>query len=155
MLNWLKNLISPPEPAGPPQLIQRFDSSQATISTNGITVAEDGWHLNAAEAVTFRLFEVEPGDIENGMLSYSASVRSEEVVGQGYLEMWCQFPGQGEFFSKGLNNPVKGSNNWASYEIPFYLKKSQTPDILKLNFTFEGGGQVWLKDIEVSFTPFK
>ena len=155
MLNWLKNLLSSPEPAGPPRLIRRFDSSQATISTSGITVAEDEWHLTAAEAVTFSLFEVEPGDIENGMLSYSASVRSEEVVGQGYLEMWCHFPGQGEFFSKGLNNPVKGSNNWTSYDIPFTLKKSQAPDLLKLNFTFEGCGQVWLKDIEVNFTPFK
>jgi hypothetical protein len=155
MLNWLENLFSPPEPAGPPRLIQRFDGSQATISSSSIIADTEGWHINTDESVTVRLFELDPGDIENGMVTYRASIKSEAVKGQGYLEMWCRLPGQGEFFSKGLDNTVKGSNDWASYEIPFYLKKNQNPDLLKLNFTLEGGGKVWLKDIEVDFTPFK
>jgi hypothetical protein len=155
MLNWLKNLFSPPEPAGPPRLIQRFDGSRATISSSSIIADAEGWHINTDESVTVRLFELDPGDIENGMVTYRASIKSEAVKDKGYLEMWCRLPGQGEFFSKGLDNTVKGSNDWASYEIPFYLKKNQNPDLLKLNFTLEGGGKVWLKDIEVSFTPFK
>jgi hypothetical protein len=155
MLSWLKNLFSPPEAAGPPRLIQRFDGSQATISSNLIIADAEGWHIDSDESVTVHLFELDPGDIENGMVTYRASIKSEAVKDQGYLEMWCRIPGQGEFFSKGLDSTVKGSNDWASYEIPFYLKKNQNPDLLKLNFTLEGGGKVWLKDIEVSFTPFK
>lgn len=155
MLSWLQNLFSPRQPAGPPRLIQRFDGSQATISTGSIVADSEGWHINSDESVTVRLFELDPGDIENGMVTYKASIKSETVKKQGYLEMWCRLPGKGEFFSKGLNNTVKGSNDWASYEIPFYLKKEQNPDLLKLNFTLEGGGKIWLKDIEVSFTPFK
>ncbi len=155
MLNWLKKLFSQPEPAGPPRLIQRFDVSQATISSSSIIADAEGWHINTDESVTFSLFELDPGDIESGMVTYRASIKSEAIKDQGYLEMWCRFPGQGEFFSKGFDNAVKGSNDWASYEIPFYLKKNQNPDLLKLNFTLEGGGKVWLKDIEVSFTPFK
>ena len=155
MLSWLKNLFSPPEAAGPPRLIQRFDGSLATISSNSIIADAEGWHINTDESVTVHLFELDPGDIENGMVTYRASIKSEAVKDQGYLEMWCRMPGQGEFFSKGLDNTVKGSNDWASYEIPFYLKKNQNPELLKLNFTLEGGGKVWLKDIEVSFTPFK
>jgi len=155
MLSWLKNLFFPPEAAGPPRLIQRFDGSQATISTSSIIADAEGWHIDTAESVTVHLFELDPGDIENGIVTYRASIKSEAVKDQGYLEMWCRMPGQGEFFSKGLDNTVKGSNDWASYEIPFYLKKNQNPDLLKLNFTLEGGGKVWLKDIEVSFTPFK
>jgi hypothetical protein len=155
MLSWLKNLFSPTEPAGPPRLIQRFDGSQATISSSSIIADAEGWHINTDESVTVHLFELDPGDIENGMLTYRASIKSEAVKDQGYLEMWCRLPGKGEFFSKGLDNTVKGSNDWAGYEIPFYLKKNQNPDLLKLNFTLEGGGKVWLKDIEVSFTPFE
>ncbi len=155
MLSWLKNLFSPPEPAGPPRLIQRFDGSQATISSSSIVADAEGWHIDTDTSATFHLFELDPGDIENGLVTYRASIKSEAVKKQGYLEMWCRLPGKGEFFSKGLNNPVKDSSDWASYEIPFYLKKEQNPDLLKLNFTLDGGGKVWLKDIEVSFTPFK
>ena len=155
MLGWFKNLFAKPEPAGPPRLIKRFDGSQATISSSSIVADREGWHIDTAESVTFRLFELDPGDIENGMLIYRASIKSAEIQDKGYLEMWCRFPGQGEFFSKGLDNPLTGSNDWASYEIPFYLKKQQNPELLKLNFTLEGGGKVWIKDIEVSFTPFK
>lgn len=155
MLSWLKSLFSPPQPAGPPRTLQRFDGSQATISSSSIIADENGWHIDSEESVTLRLFEFDPDNIENGMITYQASVKSEGIQGQGYLEMWCRIPGMGEFFSKGLNNPLKGSNDWASYQVPFYLKRGQNPDLLKLNFTLEGGGQVWLKDIEVSFTPFK
>ncbi len=42
MLTWLKNLFGSPEPAGPPRLIQRFDESQATISSTSIVTDEGG-----------------------------------------------------------------------------------------------------------------
>ena len=155
MLNWLKNLFTPPQPAGPPRLIKRFDGSTATISGAAIIADSEGWHIDTSETSTFRLFELDPGDIENGMLTYRASIKSEAVIARGYLELWCRFPAKGEFFSRGFHNALKGSNDWASYEIPFYLKKEQNLDLLKLNFVLEGGGKVWLKDIEVSFTPFK
>ena len=155
MLDWLKKRFGPPQPAGQPRIIQRFDNSQMTISSGSIVAVDDGWHIKTSESMTIRLFELDPGDIENGLVTYRASIKSEQVQGRGYLEMWCQLPGQGEFFSRGFDNPVKGDNNWAGYEIPFYLKKNQKPDLLKLNFTLEGGAKIWIKDIEVIFTPFK
>ena len=154
MLSWLKNLLSPPQPAGPPRLIQRFDGSQATISTSSIIADAEGWHIDADKSATFHLFELDPGDIENGMVTYRASIKSEAVKTQGYLEMWCRIPGKGEFFSKGLNNPVKGSNDWASYEIPFYLTKEQNPELVIMNFKLEGGGSGWRKAVGVRVTPF-
>ncbi len=154
MLNWLKNMTMAPQPAGPEKLIHRFDASRQTISGD-LIVDADGWRIDAGETQTTRLFELDPGDIDNGMIIYRASIKSESIEGRGYLEMQCRFPGKGEFFSKGLHNALKGSNDWASYEIPFYLKKGQNPDLLKLDFTLEGSGRAWLKDVEVSFTPFK
>ncbi|MCP4982563.1 MAG: hypothetical protein GY935_18960 [Gammaproteobacteria bacterium] len=154
-MSWLKRLFSGPQVAGPARLIKRFDGSQATISSDVMVSNTDGWHIDSSEAMSVQLFEIDPGDIDNGMLCYRASIKSEQIQTQGYLEMWCRFPGLGEFFSKGLDNPIKGDNDWASYEIPFYLKKEQNPDLLKLNLTLEGAGKVWLKDIEISFTPFK
>jgi hypothetical protein len=63
--------------------------------------------------------------------------------------MWCRLPGRGEFFSKGLQQAVSGTANWSHYEIPFYLKKGQKPDLIKLNLAVEGAGTVWLRNIEL------
>ena len=67
--------------------------------------------------------------------------------------MWCSFPGRGEFFSKGLHQTASGTADWARYEIPFYLKRGQTPELIKLNLVVEGRGVVWLKNIELLKTP--
>ena len=151
---WLKSLFRPPQPAGPPRPIAQFDSTRATLSESGAS-DEPGWHFDCGDSQTLRLFEVDPGEIENGMVTYRASLKGEDIGGRAYLEMWCAFPGQGEFFSRGFHNALKGSSDWASYEIPFYLKKRQRPNLLKLNLAVEGGGKLWIRDIELSFTPFK
>ena len=82
-------------------------------------------------------------------------MKTENLQGGVYLEMWYRFPGRGEFFSRGLHHKVKGTAWWASYETPFYLKKDQRPDLIKLNLVFEGPGTVWLKDVEVLKTLLK
>jgi hypothetical protein len=63
--------------------------------------------------------------------------------------MWCRFPGKGEFFSRDLAHALTGSNDWASFETPFFLKKGEQPDLIKLNLVVKGTGKVWIKDIEV------
>jgi hypothetical protein len=40
-----------------------------------------------------------------------------------------------------------------SCEIPFYLKKGQRPDLIKLNLAIEGSGKVWIRDVELLKTP--
>src|SRR5207244_1575803 len=90
---------------------------------------------------------------EDCMVMYRARIKSNLTEGQAYLEMWCHLPGVGEFFSKGLQNPVQGTTDWASYEIPFFLKKGQRADLVRLNIVIEGKGTIWLKDIEVTKVP--
>jgi hypothetical protein len=52
-----------------------------------------------------------------------------------------------------VNQAVKGTTDWASYEIPFSLQKGQRPDLIKLNVLVEGRGKVWLRDIQLLKTP--
>ena len=89
------------------------------------------------------------------MLTYRMQMRTENLKGGAYLEMWCQLPGQGEFFSKGLHHKVEGTTDWASYEVPFYLKKGQIPDLIKLNVVLEGSGTVWFRNVELLHTALK
>ncbi len=155
MLQWIKSLFRPPQPAGPAQIIKRFDGSDTTITKNVVTSQDGGWLVDVAETQTVRLFEVEDPQAENCMLAYRADLKSEDVQGRTYLEMWCRIPGRGEFFSKGFHNALKGTNDWASCEIPFYLKRGQRPDLVKLNLMVEGRGRVWIKNIELSYVPFR
>ena len=152
MLRWLQSLFNPPKPVGPPETIRRFDGSEMTITEDVVCSSEGGWLIDTDEGQTVRLFELAMTDIDSCMLTYRASMKSENIQGRGFLEMWCRLPGRGEFFSKGFQTALKGTNDWATYEVPFYLKSGQTPDLVKLNVTLEGSGRLWIKDIELSYT---
>lgn len=103
----------------------------------------------AAEPATVRLYEVEGLDIEQARLIYRAKVRTEDVDGQVILEMWCRFPGKGEFFSRALDQPLSGSVDWTMLEAPFFLEAGQIPDLVKLNIVIDGTGTVWVDDIHL------
>lgn len=103
--------------------------------------------LVATEPTTFRLFELNDIDVEDARLAYRARVRTEEIQGQAYLEMWCQISGRGEFFSRSLHSPLKGTTEWTSQETPFFLEKNQNPDSIKLNIVIDGSGAVWVDEI--------
>ena len=155
MFGWLKSLFKRPGPAGPPRPIRAFSTSSPPITQDGVTVDQNGWRIDAREKRTVRLFEVPVVDIEQCLVTYRARMKTENVQGGAYLEMWCRFPRQGEFFSKGLHHTVKGTTDWASYEAPFYLMKGQRPDLIKLNLVCEGAGTVWIKEVELLQTPLE
>jgi len=153
MLKWLTSMFSGPKPAGPPQLLRAFAPGTRTI-TQGIIRAEHGaWRIDVNEGQTIRLFEVENPDVEQCLLTYRAELKPEGLKGRSFFEMWCRLPGRGEFFSKGYQQAVSGTADWARYEIQFYLKRGQRPDLIKLNIVVEGVGTVWLRNIELHKTP--
>ncbi|MGH9197344.1 MAG: hypothetical protein ACRD1T_16585 [Acidimicrobiia bacterium] len=155
MLKWLNSLLSGPQPAGPPQVLRAFAPGQATITQSGIRPDQGAWRIDATEKQTIRLFDVESPFVEQCLLTYRAELKAEDLKGRAFLEMWCRLPGQGEFFSKGHQQAVSGTMNWARYEIPFYLKRGQKPDLIKLNLVVEGAGTVWLRNIELLRTPLE
>jgi hypothetical protein len=155
MFEWLKSLFRMPQPAGPPQKIRSFKTSDPTLTQGSLAVDQDGWRVESKGNETVRFFELPNPGVEQCLLAYRAKLKTEDLQGRAYLEMWCRLPGRGEFFSKGFHHAVKGSNNWAACETPFYLKKGQRPDLVKLNLVVEGSGRVWIKEIELSYTPLK
>jgi serine/threonine protein kinase/Leucine-rich repeat (LRR) protein len=144
--------------------IKTFGPADKPITQDGVKADQGGWQIVATHWCTPRLFEVPMNTGgQAGMLTYRARIKSEklegraQLPGKAYLMMWCRIPkgpDTGEFVSKGLASPVQGTTDWASYEIPFRLEKGQQPDLLKLNVAIEGTGTLWIKDIEVRFTPF-
>jgi hypothetical protein len=144
--------------------LKRFpiNSLEGIITQSGVQfdkeVSSDGngsLKIIATEPTVVRLFELGDIDIENARLIYQAKVRTEGVEGQVFLEMWCHFPGKGEFFSRGLQTPLTGTTNWTSEETPFFLKKGENPDNVKLNLVINGKGTAWIDDIRVLKGPIK
>lgn len=125
--------------------------TQSNIEFDNI-ISSDGdgsIKITASESTTVRLYETDDIDIENARLIYRARVKTENFEGQTYLEMWCGFPGQGEYFARDLMSPVSGSVDWTTEEIYFLFQKGQNPDYIKLNLVIAGTGKVWIDDIRL------
>ena len=133
-----------------------IDALDGIITQSGVqidnVISKDGkgsLKIAAAEPTVIRLFEAGDINVENARLIYQAKIRTEGVQGQVFLEMWCHFPGKGEFFSRGLQSPVSGTTEWTSVETPFFLQKGENPDNVKLNLVINGTGTVWIDDIRL------
>ena len=148
-------LLGCARPASPPQRVKSFGAADTPITSGGVSAAEGGWRIQRDAQGSVPLFEVQNPGVEYTTLTYRAQLRAENVAGKAYLEMWVRVPGRGEFFSRGLDQPLQGSSEWASYEIPFFLNEAGVrADLVKLNVAFEGGGgSVWIKDVELLHTP--
>ena len=155
MFGFIKSLFSGPQPAGPAELLKEFSVSEQVIDSDQAQVDMDGWKLNISEKGAVRLFELPVENIDRCLLTYRAKMKSNGLKGKAYLEMWCKLSNMGEFFSKGIKDPVKGSMDWREYEIPFLLKPNQSPELIKFNVHGEGSGTVWIKDIQLYKTPLQ
>jgi len=153
--------VAPPEAPEVTEL-KRFplDNTEGIITQSGIQIdkqiSSDGngsLRIDAAKPTTIRLFETGDIDIENARLIYQAHLRTENVEGQVYLEMWCHFDGVGDAFSRGLATPLTGTTDWTTEETPFFLKKGENPDNVKLNLVINGKGTVWIDDIRLLKGP--
>lgn len=133
-------------------LITRTD----VVIDNEITSDGNGsLRITTNKPTTIRLYETGDIDVENARLTYQAKVRTRDIQGKAYLEMWCQFTGRGEFFSRDLSSPVSGTTDWSTAETPFFLKKGENPDNVKINLVVDGIGTVWIDDIHLFKGPLQ
>jgi len=139
-----------------------LDSLNGILTRNGVQLdkqnSSDGKgsiKIIAAQPTVVRLFEVSGIDVEEARLIYRAKVRTEGVEGQVFLEMWCHFPDKGEFFSRGLQTPLTGTTHWTTEETPFFLKKGEKPDFIKLNLVVNGKGVAWIDDVRLLKGPLQ
>ncbi len=79
-------------------LSEIITQTDVTIDKDISTTRQGSVKITANEPRTVRLFETGPMDVDNARLIYKAKLRTDNVKGQAYLEMWCSFPGKGEFF---------------------------------------------------------
>ena len=149
--------------AGPVELKHYpLDSLEGVITRTGVKldpkVSSDGHgslRISARGPMRVMLFETGDIDVENARLIYKARLKTLRTRGDVYLEMWCHFPGQGEYFSRGLQYAVGGTTDWTSVETMFFLRQGENPDNVKLNLVIKGRGRVWIDDIHLVKAPLE
>ena len=109
--------------------------------------------ITTRHPTTVCLGEVVGLDVENAKLVFKAKVKSD-LSGVAFLEMWA-FVGTGQYFSKGMNDPVRGKSDWKSIQTPFIFKEGQNPTKIRLNLVINGQGTVWIDDVVLSKAPLK
>jgi hypothetical protein len=129
-----------------PQAGVEFDAHTSSDGSGSL-------RIKAADSTTVRLYGVGDVDVEDARLVYRARLRTEGVAGQVFLEMWCRFPGRGEFFSRALDASLTGSTEWISQETPFFLERGQNPNHVALNIVITGAGTVWVDDVVLLKAP--
>ncbi|HYA26918.1 MAG TPA: hypothetical protein VEE82_02875 [Thermodesulfovibrionales bacterium] len=129
--------------------------SGAELDTETTSDGNGSLRIKVTRPTTVRLFEINDVNVENARLTYQAKLRSKNLEGQAYLEMWCCFSGRGEFFSRGLQDTVSGTMRWITAETPFFLKKDERPDVIKLNLVINGKGTVWIDDVRLLKGPLQ
>jgi hypothetical protein len=92
-----------------------------------------------------------PG-IEAPVYTVEGMVRTEDVQGSGYLEMWSHFPGGAAYFSRTLGEPggpmsrLEGTSAWRHFALPFQCEPTgPRPTRLVLNVVLPGKGRVYLE----------
>lgn len=101
---------------------------------------------------TICLSQISGLNLENTKLVYHAKVKSEELQGAAFLEMWCKVGG-GQYFSRGLNSTISGTQDWQEVSAAFILNKGQKAQVVTLNLVVNGIGTVWIDDIQLAKKP--
>jgi len=133
------------------------DNLSGVITQSGIqldkSVSSDGngsIKIAATAPVVIPLYSVSDVRVDDTQLIYEAKIKSENLSGQAFLEMWCMFKDQGEFFSRGFDSVISGSTDWKTIRTVFNLRKGEIPEQIRLNIMVNGIGTVWIDDIHLS-----
>ena len=136
------------------------DDLNGIITKSGIqldkSISSDGngsIKIETTKPTTISLFDIKDVRIEDAQLIYESKIKSENLSGQAYLEMWCVFKDQGEYFSRGFDTAIAGTTDWKTISTFFLLKKNEMPDQIRLNLVVNGVGTVWIDDIHLSKLP--
>ena len=95
-------------------LDQVLTKSNVALDSDVTSDGNGSLRISVDQPSTIRLYETGDLDVENARLTYQAKVRTENLEGRAYLEMWCQFSGRGEYFSRWGKASAKASSAWGT-----------------------------------------
>jgi hypothetical protein len=104
---------------------------------------------------TQQLWVVESPAIADDRYAITGTVAYEGVEGEGYLEMWSQFPDGSRYFSRtlgpaGLLGKLSGSSAERAFALPFVLPPDgPRPVRLEVNVVLPAGGRATVRGLRL------
>ena len=125
-----------------------------TVSTDPVVKKEGKGSIKIATLgpTNICLGVVQPLSVENARLIYQARVKSENLQGAAFLEMWCEVGG-GRYFSRGMDSTIAGTMDWQILQTPFFLQAGQKVNRVTLHIVINGKGTVWVDDVVLFKEP--
>lgn len=133
-------------------VLQAFTTNDVPLAGH-LTVADDAWLLDAKGSQPVTLYEIADLDVGPGALFFEADLRTQDLEGRVYLELWCRVPGGGAVAARGRDHTLSGTTGWVSSQVPLLLAPGATPDRVRLNLVVEGTGRVWIRNVKLSHAP--
>jgi hypothetical protein len=126
----------------------------ATVALADPTSPEaQGFHVSGPATAQIAAFAspAVPGDV----YAVTGTVAYEGVEGDGYLEMWSEFPDGSRYFSRTLDEQgplavLRGSSPERPFALPFLLPPdSPRPTRLEVNVVLPAGGKVTVRGLRL------
>ena len=112
-------------------------------------------------ALYVRLLTTTNPAVTKTLYAVLGEVRYENVIGDGYLEMWNYFPPvkpglpEGQYFSRTLGitgemGKITGTSDWRPFTLPFNRAgASGAPTRLEINLFLPGSGTVYISSLKM------
>ncbi len=149
---------SGPSTGNEENVLRRFPitGSSDIITKSGVSfdreVTSDGngsIRIEATGPRTVQLYQLGAPATQDRLLTYKASLKTENFDGKVYLELKYRVPGKGEFQRRGLKDSLSGNAGWKTVTASIRPEKDSTPDIIWLNVVAHGTGTAWIDDIRL------
>jgi len=97
---------------------------------------------------TTRLLHIDNPAVTSAVYAIEGVLRSQDVEGAGYLEMWNEFSDGSRYFSRTMGEEgsmakISGTTAGRAFQLPFNRQGIDLPPIrLEINLVLPGGGEV-------------
>lgn len=152
-----------PAPARSPVLIAHYPLSAEAVP-GGTDAAFDpeisqdgGGSLRAQtgeEGGRLRLYRLENLAPVEGSLLYTGFLKSQDLAGAAYFELWCHPQEGNPAFVRGVAGRVEGTSDWKPQEVSFSRPETCRDALsVELNVVIHGAGTVWIDNIRLWDVP--
>jgi len=120
----------------------------ALLLATGALAAEGEQRFEVSGPAREPIWVVESPAVTGDSYAITGRVAYEGVVGDGYLEMWSQFPDGSRYFSRTLDvagplAKLSGSSPERAFTLPFFLTpEAKRPSRLEVDVVLPAGGRV-------------
>jgi hypothetical protein len=134
-------------PAGADAVFDR-DVSQDGGGSLRVETGEEGGRL--------RLYRIDDLGPVEGALLFTGFLKSQDLRGTGFFELWCHPVEGNPAFVRGLPRRVAGTSDWKPQELSFSQPaRCSNPTAVELNVVIQGAGTVWIDNLRLWDVPLE